>query len=244
LAGHHPITSLDEASQHDLARLIHDFPIIAYLSGHLHNSATARLHDMPTASDSKLLELNVGSVIDEPMEYAVLHADSLPGPGAKTELTLTVAAISEQLADACDRSWGHTRVRSGQHGYYVSYVARWGHSAYGLLRDQMFQHPQADVATPEAGLPAGYAARELARGETPIELLGDTVQAHRITAYERCQAVWATAAEAATTLSRWNRWVWTIIGWFQRAPAPIPTQRIRADGEAVATGRWRIPHSE
>jgi hypothetical protein len=74
---------------------------------------------------------------------------------------------------------------------------------YPELRDEMFQRLESHVGT----LPADYATRELVKGEDPRSILGDSPLVPEISRFERCQAIWASAAEHDEPVSRWARWV-------------------------------------
>jgi Calcineurin-like phosphoesterase len=238
LAGHHPISFLDDASQEELALLIHDVPIVAYLSAHTHDAANVRLHPTAAADDQHFLEINVGSLIDWPMEYGYLRVRPVPQTADSTELTLTVAALSKQLEAECRVRWGETRVRTGEPDYYV----RDHHeaAAYDGLRASMFQRLDEDLAAYPPALPHDYARTELVDGGPPSELLGDLAQAAQVASYERCQALWASEAESLSTLSPWNTAVYQILGLFSPTPTSGPDPVLRADSEEVATRRWQI----
>ena len=238
LAGHHPITWLDDGSQRDLEQLIHDFHIAAYISSHTHNAANARLHRTTTQDDRRFLELNVGSLIDWPMEYEYLSVRPQSSPDT-TELTLTVAAASQKLEAGCRERWEETRARYGDTAYYTNYVDD-GVVTYGALRDQMFDRLRADLAAHQVVLPASYEAHELEVGAPPEELLDSTAQAQVVTDYERCQAIWASEAESQTTLSKWNAALLKLHGWFSPPPRFESGDALRAESQPVTSHRWLI----
>jgi 3',5'-cyclic AMP phosphodiesterase CpdA len=239
LAGHHPSTWLDEASQRDLEKLIHDYHIVAYFSSHTHNTANTRLHLTAIDDDRRFLEINVGSLIDWPMEYEYLSIHPLVASSKTTELILTIAAASKQLEDECEARWGATRVYRGQPGYYTDYL---DHNSviYDRLRDKMFAHLDADMAARGIALPDDYATRELERGGRPEELLDRADQAEVITTYERCHTIWASNAESQTSLSSWNAALLTIQGWFVPPPQFAGGDPLRAETTAVASHHWLI----
>lgn len=243
LAGHHPSTWLDSASRADLAQLIHDFPVVAHLSGHTHNATNARLHDTATEDNRKFLELNVGSLLDWPMEYGYLSARPIPDSDDGIDLTLTIEASSMQLEDRCLERWGATRVPEGEPGYYTSYIKN-GRVTYDALRAQMFERLRADLAVHDVRIPADYARHELESGATPSELIADAVAAQTVTDYERCQAIWASEAESHAELSPWNARLLSPNHWLQSPPSFAGGDELRAAKEAVASHRWLIRRRE
>lgn len=237
LAGHYPISRLDDASTQELEPIVHDFAVIAYLSGHLHNASAALLHETTTADDQRFLELNLGSVVDWPMEYGYLSARSLEGTVASTELTLTVAT-AQQLAAPCALRWGDTRVPSGTAGDYVSYAGG-GSDDYGALRDDMFQRLRVALRRAGGAVPDSYPARELTRGEMPATLLGDTPDAEGIADYERCQALWASEAESHTKLAPLRAEANALVDLLH-STTPVSAPPLRPDDRLEVSHRWLI----
>ena len=219
LAGHFPLEALDKPSRAELEDLMKRPSVGAYLSAHTHEATAARFHTLANLS-RQALEINVGSILDMPMQYAFLGTSG--GPGT-FQLTMTVVDVPSVLRGNCETRWGNTkRNQSITAGYYTSYVKA---GAYQLLRKQMFEHARTDLVG--VNLPEDFQAKELA--DWALSDIVSEPDVERVADYERCQALWAAEAEDKTG------------GPFMGTDATPKSKIVQLPIGADASTTWKLP---
>lgn len=125
LATHHPYETLSRTSQEYLDALIRTYPVMLFLSAHTH----AGSYSTHQSKGRIWLELNVGSILDWPVEYRTLAfrrlQNSHGSPGARIVLASELIRLPDQWeedleADVphCDPAW---EAKPGEPDYYLDY---------------------------------------------------------------------------------------------------------------------------
>jgi 3',5'-cyclic AMP phosphodiesterase CpdA len=191
LAGHYALDHLDVASQRALAVVFARYPVLGYLSGHEHDPTKELLHPDPAAPDHTFPELNLGSVLDWPMEYARAWF----GGGAETrQLTFEVVSAASELGtdheSRCDdadtpaspgTSWRAPDRADPNPDGYTAYVPSLFHSVFYFLGNPAYRMAYARMYDRRKERLREASTSELAR-------------------YDRCQVRWASQKESLTRL--------------------------------------------
>jgi 3',5'-cyclic AMP phosphodiesterase CpdA len=198
LAGHLPIDALEREAQDWLADLIGTHPIAGYLSAHTHAPTNVRVHRPASEGAAGFFELNVGSLLDWPMQYAALSVTR--GADSRVALDVTVGSAAVGLAGTCTPPGWRAEATAAYLGYsrhnlFEEALLRRQSEEYARVRDAMYQ--QLGTRFPAA--PANFAQRELVMGESPAAILGEPALANEVVRYERCQVMWASEVEASDT---------------------------------------------
>jgi hypothetical protein len=183
VGGHYPIDALDSDSQKALLPLLESAGVVSYLSAHTHDSATARWHHFEgTSTPRGFLELNIGSVVAWPMEYAYF---TMTPADASTTFELSINRIPRQLLVECAQ-WDKPSYRV-KNNVYTSYHGTYGYSS--ALR-AMFSREMDTFA----GLPDTFGEQESYIRPLSELVAVPSVRA-QVVSYERCQAIFASEAE-------------------------------------------------
>lgn len=173
LMGHHHHDALTRPARAFLDELAQTHAVVAYVSAHTHagHYAVHRLRNDPDAnpdanSDANraqtLLELNVGSLVDWPLEYRELRLKSVGEPGqvlmASPRHRLDRLWRQSQEGQQCDPAWERAPahyVAPDGHGYAVTSV-RTQVNLFAALLDTFAALLQA-FPSESAGTPGGAA---------------------------------------------------------------------------------------
>lgn len=172
LGSHHPIYNFSQSTKRDLRELFQSYPVLAYMSAHTHSASALRKHKREQPGDS-FIELNVGSVLDWPMEYAVIDAQQI-NPATATVLGTekqAKAAVGKWELDVRVNSlthmWEHPslyadapRCDCQQQRDYKQYIDYRGFAASGGLKhhDRQIKELFTWVARPATSQPASSCA--------------------------------------------------------------------------------------
>ena len=132
LMGHHPYHYFPDRLRHQLDQVRDNGSVLLYVSGHDHNGE----YIVRGEGEATWLELNIGSVLDWPIEYRTLQlssgqADSEATAGAPRQLYMRtpratawrtwveIGALDPELP-VCQPGW---RPQLGDPDFYVSYTA-------------------------------------------------------------------------------------------------------------------------
>lgn len=191
IASHFPLDFIDPDSSDGLRRLIESFPVVAYWSAHTHDTTTALYHPRSTR-DHEFLEINFGSILDWPMEYARVKLSSQAECPRCWQLELTAEDLAAEMA--CNSALKNTCRASRAHytmykpGWIRSYLLWWMRNpAYDLVRFYMYEKLKTDLGIT---LSSGDIEREATERRTELR--------PELEEYERCQARWASEAESTT----------------------------------------------
>lgn len=124
IMGHHPFATLSKNSRRVLSRLREEFRIPLYVSAHTHNGSY--IPRGGSMGDEGWLELNIGSIVDWPIEFRTFSIHEIRDQPDKiifrTEL-FRVPDSWEQLqipeSPVCHAAW---EAKPGEDGYYLSYM--------------------------------------------------------------------------------------------------------------------------
>jgi hypothetical protein len=108
IAGHHPLDAV-EAARRDLEVILRGSETPFYISAHTH-AGYWKIHEY--ADDDSIVELNVGSILDWPVEYRTFRVekrDGVPGRIESDRITLKArsdpSAQSNQTNLVCEGTW-------------------------------------------------------------------------------------------------------------------------------------------
>jgi 3',5'-cyclic AMP phosphodiesterase CpdA len=239
---HYPLDTLDEASQIAVQDLISSTLPIAVFTAHTHFPTAVRRHTF-SASDGYYLEVNVASVVGWPMEFSYLTLPAEPKPSLK----LTVASAARILAGSptseCSLWMTSNLFDESSYEYYTHY--RRPHGYARLLRN-MFAIERTTIAGVSTSLFHSEMStpdvKEALRRDGVLPANVDTVAA-QVDLYERCQAVFASAADDGDKLT-FHRLEAAESGspsygaFTPDPPAEEPQSPIRASTETAHTVEW------
>jgi len=241
---HYTLDALDDDSQHAVERIIRSVGPLAIFTAHTHFPTAARLHRF-SGTSADFLEVNVASVVGWPMEFAYLTVRNAPS------IELTVASAARILAgpggaapSSCDEwvtrgMWDHAAFE-----YYTHY--RRPHGYARLLRHMFVEQQDRFLSTHLGSLPDRLFERELSTVDVTAALGGASPLADRVESYERCQAIFASAADAGDDL-RFGTLRAADPGTAHTAfapdpPAERPQSPIRSATERAHMATWTFAH--
>ncbi|MBI5546127.1 MAG: metallophosphoesterase [Deltaproteobacteria bacterium] len=216
LIGHYPLAELERQSRKALLGFAATGMVLGYLSGHVHAPSEVRDWFVPNPVSDKplrLTELNVGSLVDWPMEYGRLQI-APNGAGLTTASWKPVRladpsfGLPEGSAPVCDASWEE---KEGSAAWYREYADK----------KYAYYDQQAAASSRFLGLPesVGVLARVIGERDAAQQDVGQKPQKEKMKAlaaiqreiavpsrwaddgaerarnYALCQTRWATIAE-------------------------------------------------
>lgn len=127
LVMHHPYENLAQTSRDHLSRLMHARPVQLLVTAHTHDG----YYSTHISQDRVWLELNVGSILDWPIEYRTLQFRRLQHESHGNEAAVVLASELIRLPDqwlddlddevpVCDPRW---EANPGDLDYYLDYRA-------------------------------------------------------------------------------------------------------------------------
>lgn len=160
LMGHHPYGSLTKSSRKFVAGLVADYNVVAYVSGHTHKGHYA-VHGAPRTDDDApaetFLELNVGSLIDWPLEYRELWLKTRDAPPGRDPALVNEVVVASP------------RVRLHQ---------RWSERQEGMQCDPKWERAPEHYVTPDG---SGYGRTSVDTQKKLFGALLDTFEALLVT---------------------------------------------------------------
>ena len=179
---HMPIDALDEYSQQALEKIVDRLHAFALFSAHTHDATSDRPHNFQKDPKRSFLELNIGSVASWPMEYLYVSVD-------QSTLTVDIDSAGWELYGFDCHELARNKLVPEDYDYYTHYKRNRG---YAKIMRAMLANERRYFAS--RSLPPNLEELEII-GTRPEELTEDVVLQAAVRQYERCQAIFASAAE-------------------------------------------------